>query len=83
MQLLHAKNKVVHLPNADEVIEKIQQEYELMKEHLLEYYQAKKALLDAKRKQLVDQQLLLQVEELKTRFLTQQKSWKSLTASYS
>lgn len=83
MQLLHAKNKVIHLPNADEIIEKIQMEYELMKEHLLDYYQAKKTLLEAKRKQLVDQQLLLQVEELKSRFLIQQKNWKSLTASYS
>ena len=83
MQLLHAKSKVLNLPNADEIIEKIQQEYELMKQHLLEYYQAQKALLEAKRKQLVDQQLLQQVEELKTRLLNQQKSWKSLTATYS
>ncbi|QYJ78996.1 acyl-CoA desaturase [Shewanella acanthi] len=83
MQLLNAKNKVVHLPNADEIIDKIQQEYELVKTHLLEYYQAKKALLEAKRKQLVDQQLLLQVEELKARFKLQQKSWQSLTASFS
>lgn len=49
----------------------------------MDYYQAQKTLLEAKRKQLVDQQLLQQVEELKARFLVQQKHWRSLTATYS
>ena len=83
MQLLRTKRKVNNLPNADEIIEKIQAEYELLKLHLMDYYQAQKTLLEAKRKQLVDQQLLQQVEELKARFLVQQKHWRSLTATYS
>ncbi|NMH66145.1 fatty acid desaturase [Shewanella salipaludis] len=82
MQLLHAKNQIAHLHNYDELLERIHAEYELMKTHLLEYYQAKKTLLEAKRQQLVDTQLKTQVEELKARFLAQQKNWKLLTASY-
>ena len=83
MQLLRTKNKVAHLPNGEEILEKLQAEYELLKAHLIEYYEAKKALLDAKRKQLSDQHLLQQVEDLKARFRLQQKNWRSLTASYS
>ncbi|MCE9687829.1 fatty acid desaturase [Shewanella sp. AS16] len=82
MQLLHTKNQIAHLHNYDELLERIHAEYELMKTHLLEYYQAKKTLLEAKRQQLVDAQLKTQVEELKARFLVQQKNWKLLTASY-
>ncbi|MGL5409563.1 MAG: acyl-CoA desaturase, partial [Shewanella sp.] len=82
MQLLRTKNKVTNLANADEILEKIHMEYELMKQHLLDYYQAKKTLLEAKRQQLADQQLRQQVEELKIRLLAQQKHWQNLTARY-
>ena len=82
MQLLHATNQVAHLPNCDEIIEKFQAEYELMKQHLLDYYQAKKSLLDAKRKQLADHNLKQQVQQLRNQFIEQQRHWKSLTAAY-
>ncbi|MBL4915308.1 fatty acid desaturase [Shewanella schlegeliana] len=83
MQLKRTQSKVAHLPNSEELIEKLQTEYETLKAHLGEYYDAKKALLEAKRKQLADKHLLSQVKELKLRFKQQQKSWHSLTASFS
>ncbi|ABV85491.1 Stearoyl-CoA 9-desaturase [Shewanella pealeana ATCC 700345] len=83
MQLKRTQNKVAHLPNSEELIEKIQEEYETLKTHLAEYYAAKKALIEAKRKQLADKQLLSQVKELRIRFKQQQRSWHNLTASFS
>ncbi|GIU45487.1 acyl-CoA desaturase [Shewanella sairae] len=83
MQLKRTQNKVAHLPNSEELIEKLQAEYETLKTHLAEYYAAKKALLEAKRQQLADKHLLSQVKELKLRFKQQQKNWHSLTASFS
>jgi len=83
MQLKRTQNKVAHLPNSDEIVEKLQAEYETLKAHLVEYYDAKKILLEAKRKQLADRDLMTRVKELKLRFKQQQKSWHSLTASFS
>ncbi|MCL1077164.1 acyl-CoA desaturase [Parashewanella spongiae] len=82
MQLLKTRNKTAHLPNADEIVERLQGEYELLKAHLTEYYTAKKALLEAKRKQVADSQLVQQVAELKADFKAQKRNWRSLTASY-
>ncbi len=53
-----------------------------MKQHLLEYYQAKKSLIEAKRKQLADHNLKQQVQHLRSQFLERQRQWKSLTAAY-
>ncbi|MGB0893078.1 MAG: fatty acid desaturase [Parashewanella sp.] len=83
MQLLNAKNKLSHLPNAEEIIEKLHEELEIVKEHLTEYYAAKKQLLDAKRQQITDVQLKQQVAILKANFKLHKKNWRSLTASYS
>ncbi|WP_394132878.1 acyl-CoA desaturase [Shewanella maritima] len=83
MQLLRAKNKVAHLPNCDEVFEKLQAEYELLKQHLADYYQAKKSLLEAKRKEMNLTPLKQQVESLKCKLAEQQRHWKLLTAAYS
>ena len=82
MQLKRTQNRVALLPNGDEVMEMIQAEYELLKAHLADYYLAKRELIDAKRKQLANQQLMLQVDELKLRFQTQHKNWQLLMASY-
>ena len=82
MQLKRTQNRVALLPDGDEVLEMLQSEYELLKAHLTEYYVAKKELLEAKRKQLANQHLMLQVDELKLRFQTQQKNWQLLMASY-
>ncbi|ABE53526.1 Delta-9 acyl-phospholipid desaturase [Shewanella denitrificans OS217] len=82
MQLLRVQNKVAHLPNYDEVVAKLEAEYELMKQHLIAYYQAKKALIEARAKPLAYQQLKSQVDELKANLLAQQQNWYALTASY-
>jgi len=82
MQLQRTVHRVSGLSNCDEVLDKLQAEYELLKSHLSDYYQAKKELLDAKRKQLANKQLVLHVAEMKQRFIAQHKNWQTLTASY-
>lgn len=82
MQLKKAQSKVARLPNADELKEKLQTEYEALKGDLIAYYQAKKQLLDAKRKQLSDTQLKDQVAILKQQLIAQQKQWLQITRSY-
>lgn len=82
MQLQKTQHKIAHLPNKEEVLAIIQSEYDLMKSHLLAYYEAQKALLDAKKKQLVNEQLMLQVDHLKERWLQQKKNWRVLTSLY-
>lgn len=82
MQLKHASNKVAHLPNCDEVLETLQYEYEALREKLSSYYQAKKALLDARRQKLCVQQLNEQVVSLKLQLAQQIKQWRQLTHQY-
>lgn len=82
MQLLKTQRKVAHLPNCDEVLAKIQAEYDLMKQHLMDYYQAKKSLLEAKKKQLSVVNLHQQVQELKAQMQAQRRQWQSLTQAY-
>jgi stearoyl-CoA desaturase (Delta-9 desaturase) len=81
-QLLRAQNQLTRLPNCEEIIEKIQADYELLKQHLLEYYQAQKRLLEAKRNQLAVRSLKQQVQLLRRQCLTQQRNWKNLIAVY-
>ncbi|MBM7071125.1 fatty acid desaturase [Shewanella sp. 202IG2-18] len=83
MQMLKTQHKVAHLPNAEEVVAKLQEEYELLKSYLLKYYTAKKALLDAKRQQIAHSELAEQVAELKANFKSQKKQWRTLQANYS
>ncbi|MCE9679750.1 fatty acid desaturase [Shewanella sp. AS1] len=80
MQLKQTQDKLQQRSDHQELLEKLQQEYELLKHHLGEYYQAKKALLEAKRQQLCIKQLRSQVQELKQDLLIRQKSWQLLIA---
>ncbi|SQH74347.1 Acyl-CoA desaturase [Shewanella benthica] len=82
MQLQRTQDRVSTLSNCDEVLDKLQAEYEILKSHLADYYQAKKELLEAKRKQLASKQLVQQVNEMKQRFILQHRNWKLLTATY-
>ncbi len=82
MQLKKAQHRVDLLPNAEELKTKLQAEYETLKHDLLAYYQAKKQLIDAKRKQLSDKQLVTQVAELKQQLLQQKKLWLQMTRSF-
>ena len=83
MQMLKAQTKVAHLPNAEEVMAKLQAEYDLVKTHLIEYYTAKKALLEAKREQMAHSELADHVAELKSNFKLKKKQWRTLQANYS
>ncbi|GGI89352.1 hypothetical protein GCM10009332_28440 [Shewanella gelidii] len=82
MQLKRTQNNVARLQNADELLDKLQSEYEELKTHLNAYYHAKKQLLDAKKKQLMVKDLSGKVKELKLKLLEQQKQWKLLTQAY-
>ncbi|WP_340676555.1 fatty acid desaturase [Paraglaciecola sp.] len=82
MQLSRVQNQVTLLPNCDEIIKKFQTDYELMKNKLLEYYQAQKSLIEAKRKQLAVHKLQQQVQLLRKQFVEQQRNWTDLTAAY-
>lgn len=83
MQLSRAHNQVAHLPNCTEIIEKFELNHTVMKNKLLEYYQAKKRLLEAKRKQLAVHKLQQHVQFLRKQFVEQQRNWADLTAAYS
>ncbi len=83
MQMLQTQNKIAHLPNAEEVMSKLQAEYELLKSYLVDYYTAKKVLLDAKRQQMAYSELAEQVADLKANFKLKKKQWRTLQASYS
>ncbi|GIU45131.1 fatty acid desaturase [Shewanella algidipiscicola] len=82
MQLTRTRNKVEHLANGEEILEKLHDEYELLKTHISDYYQAHKELLDAKRQKLTHNQLMLRVEQLKQDLLMRKRNWKLLTANY-
>lgn len=82
MQLSLAQNQVTQLPDCAEIIKKFEAEHKLMKNKLLEYYQAKKTLLDAKSRQVAFIRQQQQVQFLRKQFLQQQRNWKNLTAAY-
>ena len=50
MQLQQASEKVSQLPNADEVMQKIQEEYDLLMQRMSDYYTAKKRLMKVRQK---------------------------------
>ena len=79
MQLINASHKISHLPNKEELLLKLQYEYEHVKNHIVHYYQAHKALLEAKSKRLCHQELSNQVKILKENLSNQLKHWRVLT----
>ncbi|WP_025822734.1 fatty acid desaturase [Shewanella marina] len=81
-QLELLKQRLSQFHDNEQLIANLQKEYEHLKYLLVQYYQAKKALLDAKRKKLVDQQLLTTVTNLRAELIKQQKIWKNITAYY-
>ncbi|WP_028772899.1 fatty acid desaturase [Shewanella waksmanii] len=82
MQLQRTESSIKQLANYDEVMERLHQEYELMKTQLSEYYNAKKALLEARKSKLANHQLAAQVIQLKKQVRAQRKAWRAFTASY-
>lgn len=84
MTLKRSKDRLIHLPNAEQAISQLQQEYDMLISKLNDYYQVRKALLLEKREQVLadveKSELMKQYQELKTKVAEQRRSWHLLTA---
>jgi stearoyl-CoA desaturase (delta-9 desaturase) len=82
MQLSRAQHQIAHLPNCTEIMKKIEAKHKVMKNKLLEYYEAKKSLLEAKHTKGAVQKLQQHVLLLRKQLVEQQRQWTDLTAAY-
>ncbi|GGE90267.1 acyl-CoA desaturase [Kangiella profundi] len=86
--LLKAKDRVAHLPNAEEVIQMLHDEYEKLVQHLAEVYEAQKQWLEAKKNKLIESyeqehsRLMENYHQLRKRFEEQKASWMTLAKQY-
>lgn len=82
MQLKRAQAKVSALPNADEIMVRLQAEYELLAQRMTEYYAAKKQLMTIKGENLKrsyeNLDMHFQYKELKQRLALQKQKWLQL-----
>lgn len=87
MQLLRLQQKVRHLPDAEQVLQLLEQEYTLLISRIHDYYQIKKELLQQTKQQLVAQYNQYEFKqrylEFKRHLQLQQQQWLQLTAHYS
>ncbi|WP_018625077.1 fatty acid desaturase [Kangiella aquimarina] len=86
--LLKAKDRVAHLPNAEEVMQMLHDEYEKLVQHLAEVYEAQKQWLEAKKNKLIESyeqehsRLMENYHQLRKRFEEQKASWMTLAKQY-
>ncbi|WP_251359965.1 fatty acid desaturase [Kangiella sp. TOML190] len=84
--LLKAKEKTAHLPNAEEIMQKLHDEYEQLVAKLAETYAAQKQWLEAKKNELVESyehsKLYQEYQQLKKNFELQKASWLQLAKQY-
>ncbi len=82
MKLKYANEKLSQLPNAEEILAKIHDEYELLIERMAEYYTTKKRLMTIKQKYLkrsVERlELDFKYKELKQSLQLQKQKWLQL-----
>lgn len=86
MQLKHAQIKLINLQNADEVLLKIQEEYDVLLHKMSEYYKTKKALVKIRKNSLQASyenfELDFKYKELKQSFNLQREKWQALYTYY-
>ncbi len=88
LQLHQTKARLLDrsLPNREELLQRLQKEYDQLIEHMQEFYQVKKDWLAVKTDRLAQgmekSQLHRQYKELKQQFAEQQKYWKTLMMQY-
>ncbi|MDN3653650.1 fatty acid desaturase [Thalassotalea ponticola] len=86
MQLKLIQQKAAQLSNAEELLQKLQTEYDLLVEQLAVYYEAKKNLLNSKRDQLakdVEKSMLMcRYKEVKAELAERKKQWDLVRAAY-
>lgn len=82
MQLKRAQAKVSTMPNAEEILARLQTEYELLAQRMTEYYAAKKQLMAMKSQSLKrtyeNLDMHYQYKELKQRLAIQKQKWLQL-----
>ncbi len=86
MELINSQKKIQFIENGEELLGKLQHEYELLIEHITLYYETKKQLLSAKSDQLsqdVERSALVQrYNDLKANLHQHTKNWNSLRSQY-
>jgi stearoyl-CoA desaturase (delta-9 desaturase) len=82
MQLQRAKIKVSAMPNAEEILHRLQTEYELLAQRMTEYYATKKLLMDVKKASIKRSYEKLELDykykELKHSLALQKQKWLEL-----
>ncbi|MFT5676867.1 MAG: stearoyl-CoA desaturase (delta-9 desaturase) [Paraglaciecola sp.] len=82
MQLQRTKAKVSKLANAEEILQKLQAEYELLAQRMTEYYAAKKQLMEINKQKLKRSYEKLELDykykELKLNLALQREKWLEL-----
>lgn len=85
-QLKQATTKIATFPHAEEVLIKVQAEYDLLMSKMASYYETKKQVLGAGRDKLVDSWERLDVDfhyrEIKTAFELQKHKWALLMEQF-
>lgn len=81
MMLLNSKRKLATHPNAEQLLERLQQEYDELIQKVNEFYAARKTLLSAKRDKLIadveNSDAMAHYKELKRLLAEQQRSWQA------
>lgn len=83
MQLKYASQKVSKLPNADEVMQTLHKEYDLLVQKMNDYYTAKKRIMALRKKHLLKSVERLELDfkyrELKQSLMLQKEKWLKLS----
>jgi stearoyl-CoA desaturase (delta-9 desaturase) len=86
MQLKYAQDKAIHLPDAEEILAKMQHEYEVLMHKMSEFYATKKRLMNMKKKDLQKSyesfELDFKCKELKKTLDVQKQKWRAIYAFY-
>lgn len=86
MQLKYAHEKAITLPDAEEIIAKIQHEYDVLMHKMAEYYSTKKRLMNMKKQNLRESYERLELDfkykELKHTFAVQKQKWRTVYSFY-
>ncbi|GAA4353929.1 fatty acid desaturase [Kangiella taiwanensis] len=86
--LLKAKEKTAHLPNAEEIMQKLHHEYDQLVLNMTEFYEAKKAWLESKKADIAHEiaeekkHLIENYEQFKLKLEEQKLNWMKLAKQY-
>ena len=79
MQLKRASQKVSKLPNAEEVMQTLQKEYDVLLQKMTDYYTTKKRIMNLRKKHLMRSMERLELDfkykELKQSLVLQKEKW--------